>query len=63
HVRLRVASHVQGNLVEINALPHLQGQRGFERGRVGRERGRAALEGMNHENALGLGIGGVDLIW
>ena len=60
HVRLPVASHVQGDLVKINALPHLLGQRGFERGRVGRERWRAAPEGMHHEDALrACGIGGV----
>ena len=61
HVRLRVASHVQGNLVEINALPHLLGQRGFERGRVGRERWRTAPEGVNDENAFNLLFLGTDI--
>ena len=60
HVRLGVARHVQRHLVEIDSLPHLLGKRGLERGRVGRERGRGAPEGMDHENALcSLAIGGV----
>ena len=54
HVRLRVAGHVQGDLVHVDAPPQLLGQRGLEGGRVRRERGRRAPEGVDDEDALGL---------
>ena len=53
HVRLGVACHVQGYLVEVDALAHLLGQGGLEGGRVGGERRRGAAKGMDHENTLG----------